>query len=72
MKNNDDVAALQTFLVGEGYLIPDAVTRFFGPETLAATKAFQKANGIPATGFVGPLTRAVLNKGVIPTTPETN
>lgn len=36
-------------------------TTFFGPATMAAVKAFQKAHGIEATGFVGPLTRAELN-----------
>ena len=33
----------------------------FGPKTLSAVKAYQTANGIPATGFVGVLTRARLN-----------
>lgn len=36
--------------------------RNFGPKTLAAVIKFQKANGIPATGFVGELTRAKLNE----------
>lgn len=36
-------------------------TMAFGPATMAAVKAFQKAHGIEATGFVGPLTRAELN-----------
>ena len=34
----------------------------FGPKTLSAVKAYQAANGIPATGFVGVLTRAKLNQ----------
>lgn len=33
----------------------------FGPKTLAAVKAFQTAHNVPATGYVGPLTRTVLN-----------
>lgn len=57
------VAELQKMLVARGYSIPDAVTTYFGPQTLAATKAFQKANNLPVTGFVGPLTRTLLNKG---------
>lgn len=34
----------------------------FGPKTLAVVIAFQKANNITPTGFVGPLTRIALNK----------
>lgn len=34
---------------------------YFGELTQAGVKAFQAANGIPATGFVGPITRATLN-----------
>ncbi len=35
---------------------------YFGNLTKAAVLAYQKANGIPTTGIVGPLTRASLNK----------
>lgn len=35
---------------------------YFGNATLAAVKAFQGKHGVPETGFVGPLTRAQLNK----------
>lgn len=34
----------------------------FGNSTKDAVKKFQRQNGIPATGFVGPMTRARLNK----------
>ena len=37
-------------------------TSAFGPKTAAAVMVFQKANNIPATGIVGPLTRAAMNK----------
>lgn len=37
-------------------------TGYFGPKTLLAVLAYQKANGITPTGFCGPLTRASLNK----------
>ena len=71
-----DVTELQKFLIASGFDIP-AITKgsqaygYFGSQTLAAVIAFQKANGItPAAGYVGSLTRAVLNSGVISTTPE--
>jgi hypothetical protein len=38
---------------------------YFGKLTEAAVKAFQKQNGLPQTGTVGPLTRAKLNNGVL-------
>lgn len=54
---NGSVMNYQVFLKLHGYLFVEP-TGFFGPLTLAATKAFQKAFGIPTTGFAGPLTRA--------------
>lgn len=36
-------------------------TGFFGPLTFIAVQKYQRDNGIIATGFVGPLTRAKLN-----------
>ena len=38
-----------------------SVTNYFGERTKAAVIQFQIDNGIPGTGFVGPLTRAKLN-----------
>ncbi len=65
VKNNigaiGDVTQLQTFLKSEGFLKAEA-TGYFGGQTLAAVKKYQKLNNIPATGFVGPLTRAQLHK----------
>jgi len=46
-------------------------TGYFGPLTLAAVKNFQAANGVPATGFVGELTRAQLNAKFCLGTPPT-
>ncbi len=55
--NGDAVSALQNFLASKGYLT--ATSRgYFGGLTVAAVKAFQIANGISATGYVGPITRA--------------
>jgi peptidoglycan hydrolase-like protein with peptidoglycan-binding domain len=59
---NDEVRELQEKLRSLGFFTFHTSTGYFGPITLAAVKAFQTANGIPATGFVGPLTRAALNK----------
>lgn len=58
----NDVKELQEKLRTLGFFTFQTSTGYFGPITLAAVKAFQTANGIPATGFVGPLTRAALNK----------
>jgi hypothetical protein len=72
-----DVSALQNLLIAGGYSIPSissgaAQPGYFGSQTQAAVKAYQAANSIPSTGFVGPLTVASLNKGgtaVVPGTP---
>lgn len=57
-----EVAELQKFLIANGYAIPTGATGYFGSQTQAAVKAFQKAHTIIQTGTVGPLTRAELNK----------
>ena len=52
---NDNVKKLQTYL-------GVSPTGFFGPLTLLAVRKFQIANGItPAFGYVGPISRKVLN-----------
>ena len=61
-----DVSALQKYLISRGFNIPDITSGqsapgYFGNTTKAAVIAFQTSVGQPATGFVGPLTRAVLN-----------
>jgi peptidoglycan hydrolase-like protein with peptidoglycan-binding domain len=56
----DQVFQLQNFLRFNGYLTANA-TGYFGPQTLAAVKKFQVKSGIPATGFVGSLTRGKIN-----------
>ena len=63
-----DVVALQTALISAGFDIPAitsgaAAPGYFGSQTKAAVKLYQAANGVPNTGFVGPLTRGVLNSG---------
>ena len=61
-----DVSALQTWLISKGFSIPSiasgaAQTGYFGQQTKSAVIAYQASVGLPNTGFVGPLTRAILN-----------
>ncbi len=62
---SNDVMELQKRLRAEGFFTFPTDTGYFGPITFAAAKAYQEAhfNQIGyVTGFVGPLTRAVLNQ----------
>jgi hypothetical protein len=59
---NVDVTELQTRLISLGYMRGTA-TGYFGVVTLQAVKDFQRANGITPTGFVGVMTRGLLNQG---------
>lgn len=63
-----DVAELQSWLISKGYSIPSisagtAAPGYFGAQTKTAVMAYQAANGIPNTGFFGPLTMASVNAG---------
>lgn len=49
----------QVAIAGPGS--PGAETEYFGNLTLLAVKKFQALHNVPTTGYVGPLTRAVLN-----------
>ncbi|MCX6712743.1 MAG: peptidoglycan-binding protein [Candidatus Vogelbacteria bacterium] len=60
-----DVNELQKRLMREGFMATTTPTNYFGAKTLAAVKKYQKAHGLPTTGFVGPLTREALNGAVI-------
>ena len=55
-----DVVELQDRLRTEGYFDVDS-TGYFGLTTYGAVRAYQRAHGIADTGFVGPITRAMLN-----------
>jgi murein L,D-transpeptidase YcbB/YkuD len=59
----DDVKRLQDTLKTLGFF-PENITAngVFGPTTQNSVKSYQKSVGLPATGFVGPLTRAKLNQ----------
>ena len=59
---SDAVRELQERLRTEGFFTYATSTGYFGSITLSAVKAYQKTHNIPQTGFVGPMTRAELNK----------
>jgi len=65
----DSIKELQMFLNDQGYTVsmsgpgsPGKETNVFGYATKAALKKFQKDHGISPTGFLGPITRGVINK----------
>lgn len=59
--HGDEVSVLQRFLsTAPSSDYSAGVTGYFGPETEASVKAWQAAHGVPATGFVGPMTRAAI------------
>ncbi len=54
-----DVTTLQSILNKEGFL-KVSPTGYYGPLTVAAVRAYQKAHNIPTTGTAGPITRGYL------------
>lgn len=54
------VRELQTFLIAQNLLGGPATGNFYNL-TRTAVKEYQRKHNIPATGFVGPLTRAAIN-----------
>jgi len=61
--HNDEVLHLQFKLQQLGFFPAFQIpTGYFGPITVSAVKAFQKASGISPVGYVGPATRAALNR----------
>lgn len=70
---NEDVRKLQQLLNANGFLVAESgpgsagnETARFGPATREALKKYQAANGIPATGYFGPKTRAAANAAAAP------
>ena len=62
-----DILALQLFLNAHGFTIsmsgsgsPGEESDYFGLKTFQALVRFQKAEELPATGWLGPMTRAVI------------
>lgn len=69
--SGDNVTQLQNRLTTEG-VYSGPITGYFGHLTLAAVKAYQtKYNISPASGYVGPLTRAQLNNNLFGETSST-
>ena len=69
-----DVSALQSFLISKGFAIPAissgaAAPGYFGSQTKSAVVAYQASVNLPNTGFVGPLTRGILNGAGVAVTP---
>ncbi len=66
------VTSLQQYLVGQGHLVmPVGVSySYFGSLTKAAVMKWQAANGVSATGYFGPISRAKANSsGAVATVP---
>lgn len=54
------VVELQEFLIEKGFLKSEPTGNFYSL-TRKAVKEYQKSEGIPSTGFVGPITREKIN-----------
>jgi peptidoglycan hydrolase-like protein with peptidoglycan-binding domain len=66
--HSDDIRPLQQFLNTHGFRVassgpgsPGNETTKFGALTYQALVKFQKAHGLPATGYLGPMTRSLIN-----------
>ena len=63
----EDVRALQTLLIQQGYSIPAGASGYFGLQTEYALDAYQMANNIaPHGGYFGPITRAQMKSAGLP------
>ena len=51
------IKELQQFLIDKGYIPKGSKTGYFGAKTLQGVRRYQKDSKLPATGFVGRLTR---------------
>ncbi|MDO8469619.1 MAG: peptidoglycan-binding protein [bacterium] len=74
--HGEDVRQLQTFLNSNGFPVaaggagsPGHETNLFGNATRAALARYQASIGLPATGYLGPLTRTKIAENIIPSAP---
>ena len=64
----EDVTELQKILIAKGFLKAEP-SGYFGTQTVAAVKAYQKEKGLEQVGTIGPKTLAALNQeGAVSTT----
>lgn len=69
LRNNPQVRSLQEFLIKKGYLESGLATGNFFSRTKEAVRAYQKAKGLPTTGYFGPLSRTEYEKDLKVATP---
>jgi hypothetical protein len=62
-----DVSLLQRVLTDTGFYFFPEITGYFGQVTLNAVADFQRSLGLDPLGYVGPATRAALNRLVLDT-----
>lgn len=61
-QTTEGIKNIQKALISLGFLDKQYITGFYGPLTTSAVIEFQGQNGIPQTGYVGPLTKAKLEE----------
>jgi hypothetical protein len=64
LRNNGEVKELQSYLAGKGLYSGNSTGNFFSL-TLAAVKKYQKSIKLNGTGYVGPLTRQIINADLL-------
>ncbi len=72
-RTDGNISRLQDFLATRGYFDRALMGALrFGPATRAAVIKFQTSEGLPQTGFVGPLTRAAVSRATCGLTPPSS
>jgi peptidoglycan hydrolase-like protein with peptidoglycan-binding domain len=70
-QRSPQITELQDFLADKGFLAASP-TGYFGLLTLKAVKNYQTDRNLPSTGFVGPMTREIINAELLKVTEETD